>query len=296
MAVPLVHVEANPANPDAYSTKIPAIDGTVGIFLIATFIGILLLGVTLHQAYQYARNFPHDSPWLKGLVALVVSLEILSSVMTVHACYHWLIADYFRPQALISDNMWSTNTYTFIAVRAHVLSDSPFNKAHLWAIPTAFCLAMGADLILTASLIHILRRKRTGFSRTDNMIDVLMMYSVNTGLLNGIFDLLTAVLAFTRPMSLIWAVFGIAGAKLYAITLLAALHSRSSFRVHGPGEPQQDTDAVFGLSLPQRARAALHSGSNTVPQQLNVHQTRSTSTLDGEDVVELKVISPTLES
>lgn len=27
-----------------------------------------LLGVTLHQAYRYARLFPNDSPWLKGLV------------------------------------------------------------------------------------------------------------------------------------------------------------------------------------------------------------------------------------
>lgn len=69
-------------------------------------------------------------------------------------------------------------------------------------LPIAFCLAMASDLMLTASLISILRRKHTGFSRctsyrfgwlrastgllihlssTDNMIDVLMMYSVNTG-------------------------------------------------------------------------------------------------------------------
>lgn len=32
-------------------------------------------------------------------------------------------------------------------------------------LPIAFCLAMAADLMLTASLIRILRRKRTGFSR-----------------------------------------------------------------------------------------------------------------------------------
>lgn len=62
---------------------------------------------------------------------------------------------------------------------------------------------MAADLVLTATLIHILRRKRTGFRRyavrhfqdilavfavklasrisTDSIIDVLVMYAVNTG-------------------------------------------------------------------------------------------------------------------
>lgn len=72
---------------------------------------------------------------------------------------------------------------------------------HQQLSPIAFCLAMAADLLLTASLIRILHRKRTGFKgyvetapmmsrifreltdvdSTDNMIDVLVLYSVNTG-------------------------------------------------------------------------------------------------------------------
>lgn len=29
---------------------------------------ISLLGIIFHQAYRYARIFPKDSPWIKGLV------------------------------------------------------------------------------------------------------------------------------------------------------------------------------------------------------------------------------------
>ncbi|KAL1939033.1 hypothetical protein VTO73DRAFT_10293 [Trametes versicolor] len=362
MPVPPVHIEADPANAGAFPIKLPALDDTMGALLVGTFIGLILLGITLHQAYRYARIFPNDSSWLKGLVAFVVLLEIISSGLTMHACYYYMVTNYFNPQDL-GVSVWSANIHATVAGATMVISqsffarrvwildsryrpvvtlccvlslaelgvfvastvmefvtDSPVNTTYLHLPPTGFCLAMAADLMLTVSLIHILRRKRTGFTGTDKMIDVLVMYSVNTGLLNGyrdtiiicpytsltvrtraasVFDLLTTIFAFVRPRSIIWGIFAIAGAKLYAITLLTALHSRSTFRVHGPGEVLQDGDTVFGVSFPSElAKAAPPSGSNAAASprrdQIKVHQTRSTSTIDGEDAVELKVISPTL--
>ncbi|KAL1939035.1 hypothetical protein VTO73DRAFT_10295 [Trametes versicolor] len=165
-------------------------------------------------------------------------------------------------------------------------------------LPIAFCLAMASDLMLTASLISILRRKRTGFSSTDNMIDVLMMYSVNTGLLNGIFDLLTTILDFSRPYSTVWALFGIAGAKLYAITLLAALHSRRAFRPNGSAELLRDSDALFGLSF--SPVGASHSNATSslsrsrpgrIQQPIQLH---SIGTIDSLDVIDIKAPSPSL--
>ncbi|EIW53705.1 uncharacterized protein TRAVEDRAFT_52825 [Trametes versicolor FP-101664 SS1] len=313
-------VQVNPASTAADPSTgiypipppLPSLDSTFGAFLISTFIGLILLGITLHQAYRYARLFPNDSPWLKALVALAVLLEFTSSGLTIHVSYFYLITHYFQPQRLAL-SVWSISLYPVIGK----------------LVPTAFCLAMVGDLMLTASLIRILRRKRTGFRRyvrdsqypsdmiafrltpraidcllsTDNMIDVLVMYAVNTGLLNGVFDLLTTVFAFASPKSTLWAVFGTAGAKLYAITLLAALHSRSTFRVHGPGEAQHNSETVFGVSLPMdsgRAKAAPCSDSNAARSlcsgQVNVHQVpiHSSSTIDGSDVIELKTISPAL--
>lgn len=55
------------------------------------------------------------------------------------------------------------------------------------------------------------------------------------------------------------------------------MHSRSTFRVHGPGEVLQDGDTVFGVSFPSEpAKAAPLSGSNAAASprrdQIKVHQ------------------------
>ena len=39
------------------------------------------------------------------------------------------------------------------------------------------------DVLLTSILVYSLHKSRTGIKRTDSMINVLIMYAVNTGLL-----------------------------------------------------------------------------------------------------------------
>ncbi|KAL1939031.1 hypothetical protein VTO73DRAFT_10291 [Trametes versicolor] len=324
MLTPLVHAEANPASPSAFPIKLPSLFSTLGALLIATFIGLILLGIIFHQAYRYARIFPKDSPWIKGLVragpsshesvayshpeqvALVVFLEIVSSGLAMHMCYYYLVTNYFNPQNL-GVSVWSANVHA-LAAGATMATSQRFstkellNTASVHLNPTGFCLAMAADLMLTVSLIHTLRRKRTGFKGTDNIIDTLVMYSVNTGLLNGYrstiivypYALLTVCTPHCQRLRSPYHNI------LYAITLLAALHSRSTFRLQWSSEPLQDGDIVFGMSYPSElATATPHSGSNATPSlqrgQMNIHQIqRSTRTINGEDVVELKVIAPIL--
>ncbi|KAH9846293.1 hypothetical protein C2E23DRAFT_598649 [Lenzites betulinus] len=62
------------AEPNTATSQVepPSLGSTIGALLIATFLGLILLGVILHQAYRYARNFRNDPSWLKGLVALTV--------------------------------------------------------------------------------------------------------------------------------------------------------------------------------------------------------------------------------
>ena len=46
-------------------------------------------------------------------------------------------------------------------------------------------IASLADTIMTAALIFSLHRSRTGVKRTDSLINVLILYAINTGLLTG---------------------------------------------------------------------------------------------------------------
>ncbi|EJF56210.1 hypothetical protein DICSQDRAFT_130204 [Dichomitus squalens LYAD-421 SS1] len=102
-------------------------------------------------------------------------------------------------------------------------------------------MAVVADFLLTAVLIYEVR--------TDSMIDVMIMYSVNTGLLTGLGNLLSLFFAFLHPENMIWIGLAIPVTKAYANTLMAALNSRRSLISKGSGV-LTDT-SPFGVSVVQ---------------------------------------------
>ncbi|KAL1938575.1 hypothetical protein VTO73DRAFT_11598 [Trametes versicolor] len=105
MLVPLEH------------TRPPPLDDTFGAYLVGTFIGLVLLGVTICQAYGYARAFPGDPLRLKILVALAVSLEIVSSGMNIHSNYYHMVTNFFHPEN-IGPGVWSDQLQPLTCVRA----------------------------------------------------------------------------------------------------------------------------------------------------------------------------------
>ncbi|KAI1785103.1 hypothetical protein LXA43DRAFT_1066197 [Ganoderma leucocontextum] len=95
-----------PTDPLALLPKVPPLDNTFGAVLLGTFIGLIFYGITLHQSYRYFRMYPSDLPSLKRLVFFVVILETITSAMSMHVCYYYLVANYFNPPALLH-GMWS---------------------------------------------------------------------------------------------------------------------------------------------------------------------------------------------
>ncbi|EIW57950.1 uncharacterized protein TRAVEDRAFT_29832 [Trametes versicolor FP-101664 SS1] len=99
-----------------------------------------------------------------------------------------------------------------------------------WLNSASFSLAIAADLILTVVLIMVLRKSRTGFDHTDSLIDVLIMYSVCTGLITTVFSALSLIVAVALPNSLIYAGCDLVVSKLYVNSVLAALNYRDTVR------------------------------------------------------------------
>ncbi|KAI0372305.1 hypothetical protein BV20DRAFT_111882 [Pilatotrama ljubarskyi] len=291
--------------------KPPALDNTFGAVLLGTFLAMMLFGLNLHQTYRYFRLYPEDSRGLKCLVMAVELLDILTSICSMHLCYHSLVTNYFNPEALLY-GVWSINlgplisglymvtaqsffvrrAWTFgpnfrpvvitavllciaelgflSAATAEACIVQTFQRFHkyAWLVSTGAGLAVAADGLLTIALIMILHRSRTGRKRTDSMIDVLIIYTLNTGLITGAFNTLTLLFALIRPGDLIYAGFGIPGVKLYATTLLAALNSRQSIAARGFGMSVDTTLSACGGSaaLPTHAlRFRVQTTSEHVP-------------------------------
>ncbi|EIW52150.1 uncharacterized protein TRAVEDRAFT_24458 [Trametes versicolor FP-101664 SS1] len=119
-----------------------------------------------------------------------------------------------------------------------------------WLVSVAYGFAVASDIILTGALVFVLQRSRTGSKRSNTILDILIKYTINTGLLTR--PAFSASLssyswvsfrvpgliqqayrnpyaqAIILPGNLVYAGVSIVGAKLYANSVLAVVNSRKS--------------------------------------------------------------------
>ncbi|KZV92347.1 hypothetical protein EXIGLDRAFT_769109 [Exidia glandulosa HHB12029] len=65
---------------------------SLGSIEVGASVSMLFLGVAILQTWNYYRDFPKDPSSLKTLVAVLIILEIVHSILFVHATYHYTIA------------------------------------------------------------------------------------------------------------------------------------------------------------------------------------------------------------
>ncbi|KAI0327042.1 hypothetical protein GY45DRAFT_1179756 [Cubamyces sp. BRFM 1775] len=181
------------------STGLPSLDDTFGAVLIGSFVGFAIYGLSVHHAYRYFRFYPEDAIVLKALVTWVMTLETLSAVLSLHACYHYVVSSYFEPAQLVY-GIWSLSIYPLLSGIIMVSSQGYFARrvwirfltaatamacivatwnqyyGVTWLLSTGYTTAVVADSIVTGLLIYVLHCNRTGVKRTDSMIDIMILF------------------------------------------------------------------------------------------------------------------------
>ncbi|KAM5544701.1 hypothetical protein V8D89_001599 [Ganoderma adspersum] len=279
------------SSPNATSTElapvsipatIPSLDNTYGAILLGTFGGLMLYGLTIHQAFRYSHlpSYKTDATYIKVTVAIVLVLETFYSALSMLSCYHYSITNYANPEALFHGT-WSLNLLPVSTGIAVAVSQSyfayrlfKFNPRYAPIIALAVILLIGesalsialtieafvqpdlsdyqnsswmlsgamrgmivaADGILTVMLTILLHRSRTGFKSTDSMLNVLILYTINTGLLTGTTSLISFILGVAFPHTLIGDGMSLCMAKLYTNSMLAVLNSRDFLSNYGTGK------------------------------------------------------------
>ncbi|CAE6373621.1 unnamed protein product [Rhizoctonia solani] len=92
----------------------------------------------------------------------------------------------------------------------------------LWLGSASLC-----DVVVVYMLSTALMTQRTGFGRTDALINKLLWYTINTGLLTSIFAI-ADLICFCTMNNLVHFGFNMALGKLYTNTLLATLNARDT--------------------------------------------------------------------
>ncbi|KAI0709741.1 hypothetical protein C8Q76DRAFT_798538 [Earliella scabrosa] len=202
----------------------------------------------MHIGYWYlATNyFAPDAlgkgVWSIDLIPISASFVIMSSqLFFVRRVY--MFGPKFKWVVFIAGFLFIVEFAFLAAASVEAFIQGTFVKyAHVtWLISVGFGTASVADIVLTTALIITLRASRTGFRRSDGVIEILILYAVTTGLLTTIFNVLTFLFAAIMPDNLIYIAFDIVASKMYATSLLAALNSRASL-----SEKNNGVSTVFG--------------------------------------------------
>lgn len=143
-----------------------------------------------------------------------------------------------------------------------------------------FALGTSADVLLVAMLVACLHNSRTGIQRTNSVINLLILYSVNTALFPTVIGVVCLIVFLAMPNSLLYIPFYIQIANLYLVSLVASLNHRevvleqikkpltldySAFGRCGHGIPPETadtpTDSQSWLSFPRELPVHIKSSA-----------------------------------
>ncbi|KAJ7629574.1 hypothetical protein B0H17DRAFT_1340027 [Mycena rosella] len=91
-------------------------------------------------------------------------------------------------------------------------------------------LSTGADVIITTTMCFMLRQTRPASLATETMINRLILFTINTGLLTSLCAVASLVSLIVSPKTLIYASFYFCIGRLYSNSLLASLNARTVIR------------------------------------------------------------------
>ncbi|KAJ6562253.1 hypothetical protein B0H19DRAFT_1375400 [Mycena capillaripes] len=91
-------------------------------------------------------------------------------------------------------------------------------------------LSTAADVIITATLCFMLQQTRPASLETETMVNRLILFTINTGLLTSLCAIASLISLIISPKTLVYASFYFCIGRLYSNALLASLNARSVIR------------------------------------------------------------------
>ncbi|KAF8128176.1 hypothetical protein EV363DRAFT_1221732 [Boletus edulis] len=114
-------------------------------------------------------------------------------------------------------------------------------------------VAAAGDVLIAIFLCTLLQKSRTGFRRSDNMINKLIVFSINTGLLTSICAVASLISITAWPNTFIYIAFYFCLGRLYCNSLLATLNARKGLR----GESRSDEMSLSLQGVQQKTNQSM---------------------------------------
>ncbi|KZT03226.1 uncharacterized protein LAESUDRAFT_379142 [Laetiporus sulphureus 93-53] len=121
-------------------------------------------------------------------------------------------------------------TLCYEIVRFHEYTDL---LAARWVTYLPLGAATCIDAIFASALCYLLRRCRTGHSKMDSTISVLMLFTVNTGIVTSLCSLTAMAMMAALPDTFAVLSVEFMVTKLYVNSFMAMFNARNSLRNNG---------------------------------------------------------------
>ncbi|KAJ8473057.1 hypothetical protein ONZ51_g8107 [Trametes cubensis] len=235
---------------------------SIGALLLGTLCATIIYGVTLCQTFLYYQLYQRDIIVFRIFVPILVAVETFHTVLTFDCCYHYLVANYMNPaslqnfhwslqllvpmtgimtvicEAFYARRVWlfgeqyrrwvilagkqASSTREVRILYRYESTNLAVLEKHTWIVAAAYGSATAADTVLTSTLIYALLKSKSGLRRSDGVVETLVLYTINTGLLTNIVSVAVFVFALVWPHGLIWTAVSFISNKLNANAVLAA--------------------------------------------------------------------------
>jgi len=165
-------------------------------------------------------------------------------------------------------------------------------KPLLWLVTLGLALSSTVDILITIVLCYKLRSRRTESISMNSVIDSMILYTFENGLLTCAATVLSMICWVTMPSNRIWmGVYFMIG-KLYANSLLANLNTRKQLR-EGRFQTTTSGDHILPVIFPDNFSGGTRRTSGKYLEmsarrdlQINVHKVVETR-LDEDRVISI---------
>jgi len=188
-----------------------------------------------HTVYHYSITNFHDEEALKHIIWSVVIEALFTGVNGALVQTFYV----YRVWMLSQKNYLLTGLLLFLIVSCAgcgtawvIISMRMGTYRNLLRVNpltiTINALSTTIDTLIALSLVYLLNSARTGFRKSDTMINKLIIFVVNTGILTTICAIASLICLVASPNTLIYASFYFCIGRLYLNSFLATLNARKS--------------------------------------------------------------------
>ncbi|KAF8630778.1 hypothetical protein AX15_002728 [Amanita polypyramis BW_CC] len=201
----------------------------VGVVMVADFVHLAL---TTHALYDYLITNYYDPMVLQRLTWSISTEAVFVGingglVQIYYAIRVWRLSHNLLLICLIGTLVLIQNAFGLVCVvlALRLKTFQEFLSVTPWAV-SLNAVSATIDVVTSASVVVLLHRSRTGLVRSDGMINHLIFFTVNTGVLTSVCAIAALISLIIAPRMLVYSAFYIIIGGLYTNSFLASVNAR----------------------------------------------------------------------